>query len=184
MRVDKSVVGWRRQDRRRGTETLLLAVAAIALAACDEEGSSGTFAATDGLTSPRSAEIVERDVEAPDIFQVTEAALWDGRPSLGGVWVAHPDVDEPQRVLIYNISNDRFVTGALFRREREYPGPRIQVSSDAAAQLGMLAGAPVPLKVTALRPETSEAEAATDPISSGSSASRGDEALVPEGAKT
>ena len=33
-----------------------------------------------------------RDVERPDIFSVTENALWDGRPSLGGVWVAHPDV--------------------------------------------------------------------------------------------
>ena len=43
--------------------------------------------------------LVERDVEAPGVFQVTEAGLWDGRPSLGGVWVAHPDVTEPERVI-------------------------------------------------------------------------------------
>lgn len=48
--------------------------------------------------------------------------------------------------------------GALFRRERENPGPIIQVSSDAAAALGMLAGAPSELNVTALRRETQPEE--------------------------
>ena len=94
---------------------------------------------------------VERDVEAPEIFQVTEAGLWDGRPSLGGVWVAHPDVTDPERVIIRNPSNGKFVIGALFRRERETPGPRLQVSSDAASALGLVAGAPTNLNVTALR---------------------------------
>ena len=96
---------------------------------------------------------VEREVEAPEVFSVTEAGLWDGRPSLGGVWVAHPDVTEPERVIIRNQANGKFVVGALFRREREIPGPRLQVSSDAAVQLAMLAGAPVELDVTALRKE-------------------------------
>jgi cell division septation protein DedD len=104
-------------------------------------------------TAPTTTRLVERDVEAPEIFQVAEAGLWDGRPSLGGVWVAHPDVSEPERVIIRNTANDRFVIGALFRRERDIPGPRIQASSDAAAALGMLAGAPVQLTVTALRRE-------------------------------
>lgn len=98
----------------------------------------------------QSTKLIERDVEAPDVFQVTEAGLWDGRPSLGGVWVAHPDVTDPQRVIIRNSANGKFVIGALFRREREIPGPRIQASSDAASALGMLAGAPVELNVTAL----------------------------------
>ncbi|MDX2483822.1 MAG: SPOR domain-containing protein [Pseudodonghicola sp.] len=102
--------------------------------------------------------LVERDVEAPEVFQVTEAGLWDGRPSLGGVWVAHPDVTEPERVIIRNAANGKFVIGALFRRERAIPGPRIQASSDTAAALGMLAGAPVKLNVTALRRETVEPE--------------------------
>ena len=98
--------------------------------------------------------LVERDVEAPEVFQVNDSGLWDGRPSLGGVWVAHPDVKEPERVIIRNSKNSKFVIGALFRRERDNPGPRIQVSSDAAAALGMLAGAPAELNVTALRRET------------------------------
>ncbi|WP_368075876.1 SPOR domain-containing protein [Leisingera sp. NJS201] len=92
-------------------------------------------------------------MEAPDVFQVTEAGLWDGRPSIGGVWVAHPDTKDPERVIIRNNANGQFVIGALFRREREIPGPRLQVSSDAAAALGMLAGAPAELNVTALRRE-------------------------------
>jgi cell division protein FtsN len=95
----------------------------------------------------------ERDVESPDVFAAKEAGLWDGRPSLGGVWVAHPDVTDPERVLIRNNANGKEVIGALFRRERNIPGPRLQASSDAAVALGMLAGAPVELNVVALRRE-------------------------------
>ena len=98
-------------------------------------------------------QMIEQDIEKPDVFSVTDAGLWDGRPSLGGVWVAHPDVDEPERVIIRNTANDRFVIGALFRRERDNPGPALQVSSDAAEALGMLAGAPATLSVVALRRE-------------------------------
>lgn len=114
-----------------------------------------------------SSKTTERDVEAPEVFSATEAGLWDGRPSLGGVWVAHPDVKDPERVIIRNTTNNKFVVGALFRRERDIPGPRLQISSDAAEALGMLAGAPAELNVTALRKEeitvqTAPAEAATD----------------------
>ena len=94
-----------------------------------------------------------RDVEAPDVFSVNEPALWDGRPSLGGVWVAYPGVKDPERVIIRNTENNQSVVGALFRRERENPGPLIQVSSDAAQALGMLAGAPTKLSIVALRKE-------------------------------
>lgn len=95
----------------------------------------------------------ERDVEAPNIFEAREAGLWDGRPSLGGVWIAHPDVKEPERAILRNETNGKYVIGALFRREREAPGPALQVSSDAAAALGILAGAPTQLHVVALRRE-------------------------------
>jgi rare lipoprotein A len=98
-----------------------------------------------------STRLVERDVETPEVFQVTEPGLWDGRPSLGGVWVAHPDTTDPERVIIRNESNGRFVIGALFRRERDVPGPSLQVSSDAAAALNLIAGSPTTLNVTALR---------------------------------
>jgi cell division protein FtsN len=100
-----------------------------------------------------STRLVERDVEAPEVFQASESGLWDGRPSLGGVWVAHPDVTEPERALIRNTANNKFVIGALFKPSVERSGPRFQVSSDAADALGMLAGQPVNLNVTALRRE-------------------------------
>lgn len=103
-----------------------------------------------------ATKLAQRDVEAPSVFSSTETGLWDGRPSLGGVWVAHPDVTEPERVIIRNTSNGKVVIGALFRRERSQPGPRIQVSSDAAEALGLLAGAPEKLSVIALRREEIE----------------------------
>lgn len=135
-------------------------IAASLLTAC-EDGPKMSFlqpssTATKPATNSTSTKLVERDIEAPEVFHATEAGLWDGRPSLGGIWVAHPDVKEPERVLIRNTTNGKFVIGALFRRERDIPGPRLQASSDAASALGMLAGAPVQLDVTALRRETVE----------------------------
>ena len=126
-------------------------VALTALAGCDANGQFGLGQKNDTASAPTSTKLVERDVEAPDVFSVTDQGLWDGRPSLGGVWVAHPDVTDPERVIIRNEANGKFVIGALFRRERDLPGPNLQISSDAAAALNVLAGAPAPLNVTALR---------------------------------
>lgn len=148
---------------------ILAAMAAGTLAACQE--GAGLFAAKDkpegaqttGSAPEKSAtsvRLVDRDVEAPEVFQVTDQALWDGRPSLGGVWVASPDAKDPERVILRNTANGKFVIGALFRRERDNPGPKLQISSDAAAALGLLAGQPGKVNVTALRRE--EAPAATD----------------------
>jgi len=122
-------------------------------------------------TAGQTTKLVERDVEAPEVFSTSEAGLWDGRPSLGGVWAAHPDVGEPERVIIRNQANGKFVIGALFRRERDIPGPRVQVSSDAASALGMLAGAPVELNITALRREEVAEEAPIAPDSTAEVAS-------------
>lgn len=139
--------------------TPLAIMSALVLAGCDENGEPAfptidrAAPNEDTVAAPQSVQLVERDVEAPDAFQVSEAGLWDGRPSLGGVWVAHPDVSEPERVIIRNQANGTFVIGALFRRERDNPGPALQVSSDAANALEMLAGAPAQLQVTALRRE-------------------------------
>lgn len=144
---------------------VLAAGAVLALGAC--EGGNPLFgtkpetAAEDAVAAEGTTEapvagttrLVERDVEATDVFNVSEAGLWDGRPSLGGVWVAYPNVKDPERVIIRNPANGKFVIGALFRRERDMPGPRLQVSSDAAGALGLIAGQPGKLDVTALRRE-------------------------------
>ncbi|BDW84633.1 SPOR domain-containing protein [Roseicyclus marinus] len=136
----------------------LAACALLALTACGEGGSPfanlRAGSAAEGTPAPIGAtRLVERDVEAPEVFQVTEEGLWDGRPSLGGVWVAHPTADDPERVIIRNEENGRFVIGALFRREIDRPGPALMISSDAAAALNILAGDPTQVQVTALRRE-------------------------------
>ena len=113
--------------------------------------SDGATRATASSERPATSRMTANDVEAPDVFGIADQGLWDGRPSLGGIWVAYPDVADPERVIIRNQGNGKFVIGALFKRERENPGPRFQVSADAAAALGMLAGAPTRLDVTALR---------------------------------
>lgn len=95
--------------------------------------------------------LVERDVEAPDVVNISETGLWDGRPSLGGIWVAHPDAKDPEKVIIRNLQNGKFVIGALFRREGEFSGPSLQLSSDASDALGILAGQPTKVSVVALR---------------------------------
>lgn len=131
---------------------------ALALTGCEDgqmpdflQGSSSSE--TSGATANASTRTVERDVESPEVFQATDNGLWDGRPSLGGVWVAHPDAKDPERVIIRNETNSKFVIGVLYRPERASPGPKYQVSSDAADALGMLAGQPARLNVTALRRE-------------------------------
>ncbi|MBT8423956.1 MAG: SPOR domain-containing protein [Silicimonas sp.] len=144
----------------------IVLVSAVTLAACEDfEGLSSSdtvqaeAAAQLGPDGPRT-EI--RDVDRPDVFNVTETALWDGRPSLGGIWVAHPDVTDPERVKVTNTKSGKTIEGALFRRERANPGPRIQLSSDAAAALGILAGQPTEVTIVAVRQE--EIELAPEPL--------------------
>ena len=153
-------------------QLLIVSALATGLSAC--QPGKGPFAKRAGAaesTAPgagaaKSVKLVDRDVEAPEVYQVTDTALWDGRPSLGGVWVASPDVKDPERVILRNPANGKFVIGALFRRERDNPGPSLQISSDAADALGLLAGQPGKISVTALRREEAPATPpdATKPI--------------------
>lgn len=154
---------------------ILATIAGVFLLTACEDGSefpflqgnpdfvTGTEASGETGSAEPSFKVVEQEVEAPDVFAANEAALWDGRPSLGGVWVAHPDVAEPEQVRIRNEANGTTINGALFRRERDIPGPRTQVSSDAAAALGMLAGQPTVLDIVAIRREEVQVPIASPP---------------------
>lgn len=160
MTIQASTITTGRKTALRCTALLAL----LSLAACADGASP--FQRGDGATAKaESVKLVDRDVEAPEVFQITDEALWDGRPSLGGVWVASPDATDPERVILRNTANGKFVIGALFRREAFNPGPKLQLSSDAAEALGLLAGAPARISVTALRREEAPAEVdATKPI--------------------
>ncbi|EBA10690.1 lipoprotein, putative [Roseobacter sp. CCS2] len=143
----------------------------MGLAACDENGEFAFPGAQDATAqAPLPANALNQrpqrdiDVERPDIFAITDTGLWDGRPSLGGVWVAHPEVTDPERVVIRNTDSGEEIIGALFRRERENPGPLLQVSSDAAEALGLLPGAPTRLEVVVLRREEVEVEEPENPV--------------------
>lgn len=154
------------------------------LMGCVEGGGKTGDGTGDGagfLSAPKKGGA--KDVEAPDVFQATDSALWDGRPSLGGIWVASPDVQNPERVVMFNPANGKSVTGALFKRERDNPGPRLQLSSDAAEALGILAGQPTEIKVTALRKEelaeeAPAAAAAADAAATDPAAKEGDSAAI------
>ena len=123
------------------------------LMGCVAGGGGSSETAAPGIAAAPGKKSGARDVEAPEVFQTTDSALWDGRPSLGGIWVAAPDVTNPERALMFNPATGKSVTGALFKRERDNPGPRLQLSSDAAEALGILAGQPTEIRVTALRKE-------------------------------
>lgn len=132
----------------------LVGCIALALAGCQELAALTQKKNPDAVSAPAApTKFIEKDVEAPQVFQKTEKALWDGRPSLGGVWVAHPDNKKPERVIIRNKSNGKFVIGALFNRDKSLPGPPFQLSSDAAAAIGAVAGTTIEISVTAMRVE-------------------------------
>lgn len=139
---------------------ILTSATAVALIAGCQPTSPGGATATRGASIGESVQLIERDVEAPEVFSANDRALWDGRPSLGGVWIAAPDVAGPERVIIRNEDNGKFVIGALFKRERANPGPTLQLSSDAAQALGILAGSPTVIDVVALRREEASAPTA------------------------
>ena len=139
-----------------GRAALLL----VCLGACQPTGAGGPFgkllgnapgAKTDTVAAG-VGEVEQIDVEAPEVYSLSAQGLWDGRPSLGGVWVAHPEVKSPERVVI-RTAGGRSVNGALFRRERQSAGPAFQLSSEAATALGIPPGTAADLQVVALRTE-------------------------------
>ena len=131
-----------------GRQLIWAAALATAMAGC--QGVPSPFSTKDADGEVR---LVERDVEAPEVFQLSESGIWDGKPSLGAVWVAHADAAEPIRTIIRREGSDAFVIGMLYARSSANPGAGFQVSADAAEALGLAAGEAALLDVTALVPE-------------------------------
>ena len=64
-------------------------------------------------SKPLGIEFKENDVEAPEIFNAEGLAFWDGQSSLGGVWISHPGVEQPTRVIIKDKYSGKSVIGAI-----------------------------------------------------------------------
>ena len=161
---------------------LTLSASALLMGCVEGGGKGASKGAGASLAAPAATRGAAQEVEAPEVFQATDSALWDGRPSLGGIWVASPDTQDPERVVMFNPATGKTVTGALFRRERDNPGPKLQVSSDAAEALGMLAGQPTEIRVTALRKVEVAAPAPATPASADAAPAGGKPA--PDAAET
>tara|TARA_B100000683_G_C12365582_1_gene504965 strand:+ start:63 stop:818 length:756 start_codon:yes stop_codon:yes gene_type:complete len=102
-------------------------------------------------SKPLGIEFKENDVEAPEIFNAEGLAYWDGQSSLGGVWITHPNIDQPTRVLIKDKYGNKSVIGAIFNRSADTDEKRMLLSSEAAAFLGIEANENRIISVTALR---------------------------------
>ena len=122
--------------------------------------SFGLSACVDGTDTPTSktpttpvakASGKTTEVSAPEIFSATDRAVWDGRPTLGGIWVAHERADTPSRVVITNTANGATIEGALWSKSKGLPGPAFTISSDLAEALKMQAGVPSDIKVVAMK---------------------------------
>ncbi|MGB0499465.1 MAG: SPOR domain-containing protein [Rubricella sp.] len=129
----------------------------VACAPADEQAATPVPAPAPGSL------VTETEVERPDLYAETALALWDGRPSIGGIWVANPDVERAERVVITATASGVTTAGALLRRDASLPGPPFLLSNEAAAALGAEPGVPIEIEVIALRREVVEAPAPVAP---------------------
>jgi len=128
--------------------------AAMALSACASGQASREAPAVLPAPVKTVAAKPKPPTPAPETFETSDAAIWDGKPSLGNVWVAVPDAIQPERVLITNEETGKSVQGGMFAHAMAPPkGAPIRLSSGAAEALDIDADTPVRLTITALRGE-------------------------------
>lgn len=82
---------------------------------------------------------------APEMLRLSGTAVWDGRPTLGGLWIARPGA-ESHRVLVETRSG----SAAAMLLPNMSGDRRFQLSSDLAGVLGVSAAREMPVRVTAL----------------------------------
>lgn len=144
---------------------LVLAIVASGLSACAalqselsqlDQGIGATIALDHvaiAQNTGTSGEAISRNLEpAPEVFEATGLAEWDGKRTLRGIWVAHPLARTARRVRIFNTENNRAADGALFKRDTALGGPSVLISSEAAEVLGMQPGRSVELRIVAVTP--------------------------------
>ncbi|MEO1494301.1 MAG: SPOR domain-containing protein [Pseudomonadota bacterium] len=131
-------------------------------------------ASTGGATSPFLK-------AAPELFDATGLAVWDGKRTLQGVWVAHPLATSARRVRIFNDANGLAVDGALFKRDSTLSGASVLISSEAAGLLKMDVDTPTKLRIVAVTParRNQSQDVAAAPSTSSTSQSAPKEAEQP-----
>ncbi|WP_157982259.1 hypothetical protein [Oceanicella sp. SM1341] len=117
-------------------------------------GRSGQASAPPRQAGPAAA---AQERRAPDVFADSATGRWNGRETIGGVWIAHPDAADPTRVVVTDMQSGRSVVGAMFRRRAAEPGGGVQLSSAAARALGAPPNRAVPLEIVALAPHATRA---------------------------
>lgn len=131
---------------RLGSVLLALAVGGcLTPAAPPDEGAPAAAAGT-RVAAPPGPSLVP----APELFAAEAWASWDGMQTLGGIWVALPEIDRARRVRLTNVETGTMVDGALIRRDPGQPGPRLLISSEAANALGIRPNNAVGMQIVAL----------------------------------
>ena len=109
---------------------------------------------------PGTSTALLEDEEQPEIFQATDLAMWDGRPTLGDIWVSVPGALQPERVMIRHDETGLEIKGAMFVADaptsKDAP---IRLSPGAAKALGITPLEIAKISVTAIR-----REAPTEPV--------------------
>jgi len=106
--------------------------------------------------------------EKPEILDISASVTWDGEQTLGGNWISHPNVDNPERVLIKNVSNGQSIVGAIFQQTKKMKTETAFISSDAARALGISKNKQTKVQIIAVR--VAEGTSATPKIASSSKA--------------
>ena len=89
--------------------------------------------------------------EKPEILDISVSVIWDGSRTLGGNWVSHPDINNPEKVLITNTYNGKSVVGAVFQQTKS-PNKRLaNISSDAAKALSITKNDETALQIVAIK---------------------------------
>lgn len=85
------------------------------------------------------------------LFSAEAQTLWDGLPSIGGAWVAHPGVGRNLTVEAVNLDTGRSKRLPALRLTQRPGRPVIQLSAEAALALGMAPGRLTMVRLTGLR---------------------------------
>ena len=89
--------------------------------------------------------------EKPEILDISASVVWDGKQTLGGNWVSHPDINSPEKVLIKNTSNGKSAVGAIFQQTRNLNKGLAAISSDAAKTLSIAKNDETKLQIVAIK---------------------------------